>query len=76
MLNRKKGAAVWGHRAQIDRQLYQKHMMHEMLGTKNLTIEEDEVEDLILLHHDSHLAVTCGGVLTGITRHCSLSPHT
>lgn len=75
VLNQKKGAAVRGHRAQIDRELYQKHMLKEVLGTKNLTIEEDEVEDLILLPHDSHPAATCGGVLTGISRHCSPLSH-
>ena len=64
MLNRTNGPAVWGHRAQIDRDLYQKHMLHEMLGTKNLTIEEQAVDDLIL-HHDSQPGVTCRGVVTG-----------
>lgn len=56
---------MWGHRAQIDRHLYKKHMLQEMLSTKNLTIEANEVEDLII-QRDSH-PVTCSGVLTGIS---------
>jgi tRNA uridine 5-carboxymethylaminomethyl modification enzyme len=66
VLNRVKGPAVWGHRAQIDRQLYKKHMLEEVMHTKNLTIKQNSVEDLILHHQDSHPAVTCGGVVTGI----------
>uniref|UniRef100_A0A5S6QTA2 Protein MTO1 homolog, mitochondrial n=1 Tax=Trichuris muris TaxID=70415 RepID=A0A5S6QTA2_TRIMR len=46
VLNRSHGPAVWGHRAQIDRKLYKKHMQQELLGTQNLSIEEALVEDL------------------------------
>jgi glucose-inhibited division protein A len=47
VLNRKKGPAVWGPRAQIDRDLYKKEMKAEMMATKNLQILEGKVADII-----------------------------
>ncbi|KAK4984477.1 Mitochondrial Translation Optimization [Elasticomyces elasticus] len=47
VLNKKKGPAVWGPRAQIDRQLYQKHMREEMVGYQGLQIVEGKVADII-----------------------------
>lgn len=47
MLNRSKGPAVWGPRAQIDRHLYRKAMQEEILNHENLTVIEDGAEDLI-----------------------------
>jgi tRNA uridine 5-carboxymethylaminomethyl modification enzyme len=48
MLNRSKGPAVWGPRAQIDRKLYRQAMQDEILNHQNLTVIEDGAEDLIL----------------------------
>ena len=48
MLNRKKGPAVWGPRAQIDRDLYKTYMKEEMLATPNLSILEGKVADIIV----------------------------
>ncbi|OCK75819.1 glucose-inhibited division protein A subfamily [Lepidopterella palustris CBS 459.81] len=48
VLNRRKGPAVWGPRAQIDRALYKKHMREEMLGYKNLAVLEGKVADIIV----------------------------
>ncbi|MCH9750882.1 MAG: tRNA uridine-5-carboxymethylaminomethyl(34) synthesis enzyme MnmG [Alphaproteobacteria bacterium] len=48
MLNRSKGPAVWGPRAQIDRKLYREAMQEEILNHENLTIIQDAVEDLIV----------------------------
>ncbi|XP_055965463.1 protein MTO1 homolog, mitochondrial isoform X1 [Sorex fumeus] len=48
VLNRRKGPAVWGLRAQIDRKLYKQNMQKELLGTPLLTVQEGAVEDLIL----------------------------
>ncbi|MEO0550553.1 MAG: tRNA uridine-5-carboxymethylaminomethyl(34) synthesis enzyme MnmG [Pseudomonadota bacterium] len=47
MLNRSKGPAVWGPRAQIDRHLYRKTMQEEILNHENLSVIEDGAEDLI-----------------------------
>ncbi|CAG2100709.1 unnamed protein product [Medioppia subpectinata] len=49
VLNRSKGPAVWGYRAQIDRSLFKKHMQNQVLNnTPNLTIKCCSVEDLII----------------------------
>ncbi|KAJ5139299.1 uncharacterized protein N7515_004147 [Penicillium bovifimosum] len=48
VLNRSKGPAVWGPRAQIDRDLYKRHMSEELASTKNLSIVEGKVADIVL----------------------------
>ncbi len=48
VLNRKKGPAVWGPRAQIDRGLYKDRMRDEVLGTSGLGIREGKVADIVL----------------------------
>lgn len=53
VLNRKKGPAVWGPRAQIDRALYKKHMREELVDYKKngkglLDIIEGKVEDIVV----------------------------
>lgn len=52
VLNRKKGPAVWGPRAQIDRALYQKEMMTEILNTTGLGVLEGKVADIITTKKD------------------------
>jgi tRNA uridine 5-carboxymethylaminomethyl modification enzyme len=47
-LNLSKGPAVWGPRAQADRELYKKEMQTILLSYPNLTILEGEVVDLKL----------------------------
>jgi glucose-inhibited division protein A len=47
VLNKKKGPAVWGPRAQIDRSLYQKYMRQELLDYENLTVVPGSVADII-----------------------------
>lgn len=48
MLNRSKGPAVWGPRAQIDRKRYREAMQAEILNHANLTVIQDGVEDLLV----------------------------
>ncbi|NXI47356.1 MTO1 protein, partial [Galbula dea] len=48
VLNRCKGPAVWGLRAQIDRGRYKENMQKEILNTPLLTVREASVEDLLL----------------------------
>lgn len=48
MLNRSKGPAVWGPRAQIDRCLYREAMQAEILNHENLTVIEDGAEDVLV----------------------------
>jgi len=56
VLNKSKGPAVRGPRAQIDRKLYREAVQAELFQTPNLTIIEAAVEDLILDN----------GVVTGV----------
>ena len=50
MLNRSKGPAVRGPRAQIDRRLYREAMQAELAHQANLTIVADAADDLIVEH--------------------------
>ena len=47
-LNESKGAAVWGPRAQIDRDLYKQNMQREIESTPLLKVYEGSVEDLLI----------------------------
>ncbi|CAI8033049.1 Protein MTO1 homolog, mitochondrial [Geodia barretti] len=48
VLNRSKGPAVWGIRAQIDRDMYKKNMQDVVSSTPGLEMMEDSVEDIML----------------------------
>jgi len=48
MLNRSKGPAVRGPRAQIDRKLYREGMQAELAATPNLDLIAEAVEDLLI----------------------------
>src|SRR6201996_2783057 len=48
VLNRRKGPAVRGPRAQADRKLYAAAMQQAILDTANLTVIEAEVDDLVI----------------------------
>nr|WP_321360219.1 tRNA uridine-5-carboxymethylaminomethyl(34) synthesis enzyme MnmG [uncultured Hyphomonas sp.] len=79
MLNRSKGPAVWGPRAQIDRKLYRQAMQDEILNHANLTVIEDGAEDLIVKdgqvagvvglggdsYHAAKVVITTGTFLKG-----------
>lgn len=48
LLNRRKGPAVQGPRAQADRRIYRTEMLDELSNTPNLSIIEGEVTDLLM----------------------------
>ncbi|KAK5071963.1 Mitochondrial Translation Optimization [Lithohypha guttulata] len=52
ILNRKKGPAVWGPRAQIDRDLYKRYMREEITTTPGLSVLEGKVADIIVSKED------------------------
>jgi len=80
LLNRKKGPAVQGPRAQSDRQIYRQEMQAELDALDNLTILEGEAVDLLMVNgrvsgvqmrDDSHLTahgviLTTGTFLRGV----------
>ena len=59
LLNRSKGPAVRGPRAQIDRKLYREAMQAALAAQPGLTIVADAVEDLIV--EDGRVAGVVGG---------------
>lgn len=59
LLNRRKGPAVQGPRAQADRSLYKAAMQAELIGLPGLKIVENEVDDL-LLDGNTVCGVRCG----------------
>jgi tRNA uridine 5-carboxymethylaminomethyl modification enzyme len=67
VLNRSKGPAVWGPRAQIDRDLYQRHMRDELVSTKNLSILEGKVADIVLSRDDmDDMSAAAKGKIVGV----------
>ncbi|XP_030630881.1 5-taurinomethyluridine-[tRNA] synthase subunit MTO1, mitochondrial [Chanos chanos] len=48
ILNRSKGPAVWGPRAQLDRCRYREFIQSELLSMPRLTVVEGSVEDLLM----------------------------
>lgn len=48
MLNRSKGPAVWGPRAQADKKLYQNEVKFILESTPNLDILQDSIVDLLI----------------------------
>lgn len=71
MLNKSKGPAVWGPRAQADRKLYRQAMQNILLNYPNLTIIPAQVEDIILdsfgrvsgIEIDSGAVISCGALV-------------
>ncbi|KAI1000165.1 Mitochondrial translation optimization protein 1 [Podosphaera aphanis] len=58
VLNRKKGPAVWGPRAQIDRSLYKKYMREELEGYPNLEIRLGSVADIVVSEDGGRKKIT------------------
>jgi tRNA uridine 5-carboxymethylaminomethyl modification enzyme len=61
VLNRSKGPAVQGPRAQADRRLYREAMQEAIRATPNLEVIEAAVEDLIVEHGEAAGVVTTDG---------------
>ena len=58
MLNSSKGPAVRSLRAQVDKVTYPKEMLKVLESTKNLTIRENMIEDLIVKDKKVHGVIT------------------
>jgi len=61
MLNTKKGPAVQGLRLQIDKQAYKNLAQKKLEKTKNLTIEQNSVTDLLIENKNVHGVQTESG---------------
>ena len=61
VLNRRKGPAVRGPRAQIDRDMYKTNMLTTIEAIEGLSIHEDSAEDLLLDSSDQQVL----GIVTG-----------
>nr|POE56814.1 mitochondrial translation optimization protein 1 [Quercus suber] len=66
VLNKKKGPAVWGPRAQIDRTLYKKHMREEMTNYPGLQIKEGKVADILVDRSEESMQEGRHGRITGV----------
>jgi tRNA uridine 5-carboxymethylaminomethyl modification enzyme len=61
MLNRSKGPAVQGPRAQADRKLYRRHMQEAIVGQAGLEVIAEPVEDLLVENGTVLGVVTASG---------------
>ncbi|HEX4860680.1 MAG TPA: tRNA uridine-5-carboxymethylaminomethyl(34) synthesis enzyme MnmG [Rhizomicrobium sp.] len=65
VLNRRKGPAVWGPRAQADRKLYRRAMQATLAAQENLEIRAGAVEDLEIVDgRVSGVRTAAGAVIT------------
>jgi tRNA uridine 5-carboxymethylaminomethyl modification enzyme len=67
MLNRRKGPAVRGPRAQADRKLYAAAMQAALRQTPNLTVIEGEADDLLIDRASCSLPPCGGGLGRGVS---------
>src|SRR5476651_1482276 len=63
VLNRRKGPAVRGPRAQADRKLYAAAMQQAIRDTTNLTVIEAEVDDLVIDQRVTAVRLTDGRIV-------------
>ncbi|KAF4506286.1 hypothetical protein G6O67_006387 [Ophiocordyceps sinensis] len=70
VLNRSKGPAVWGPRAQIDRNLYMRHMREALETHENLSIILGRVSDLSLSKLETPTADGAISAVNGVQLDC------
>jgi len=58
MLNRRKGPAMHGPRAQADKRAYQDEIKQIVEAQPNLTLRQETVEDLLVQRHGPHQRIT------------------
>ncbi|XP_023300084.2 protein MTO1 homolog, mitochondrial isoform X1 [Lucilia cuprina] len=64
VLNKRRGPAVWGPRAQIDRKLYKKAVQNEIFGMENLEILSASVDDLFIeADRENENKAKCKGIV-------------
>ena len=63
MLNKRKGPAVQGPRAQIDRTLYKNEIQRVLFNYENLSLMEGSVEDLAIENHSKSQTSHCCGIV-------------
>lgn len=63
ILNKSRGAAVWGLRAQADRKLYRKAMQDIMTSYSNLTLIYNSVEDIAITDGKVESVLLADGVI-------------
>lgn len=62
ILNKSRGPAVHGPRAQIDRKIYKRHMQDMLQNYPNLTILSGSVHDLIIKHGSVNVDMASGNI--------------
>ncbi|KAM3582058.1 Mitochondrial Translation Optimization [Umbelopsis sp. WA50703] len=62
ILNKSRGPAVHGPRAQIDRKIYKRHMQDMLQNYPNLTILSGSVHDLIIKHENLNPDIASGNI--------------
>ncbi|UWI83211.1 tRNA uridine-5-carboxymethylaminomethyl(34) synthesis enzyme MnmG [Wolbachia endosymbiont of Howardula sp.] len=55
ILNKSRGAAVWGPRAQADRKLYKNAIQNIIFNYNNLTVKEGTVDDIIIKQNSNSM---------------------
>ncbi|MDG7056430.1 MAG: tRNA uridine-5-carboxymethylaminomethyl(34) synthesis enzyme MnmG [Wolbachia endosymbiont of Meromenopon meropis] len=68
ILNKSRGAAVWGPRAQADRKLYKQVVQKIILNHDNLTIKEGSVDDF-LIENDNMGELHIKAIITNSNEH-------
>ncbi|KAH3671811.1 hypothetical protein WICMUC_004529 [Wickerhamomyces mucosus] len=63
VLNSSRGPAVWGPRAQIDRNIYLREMQHVLNNYQNLNLLQGQVKDIIIEEFENQSSIIKGIIL-------------